>query len=239
MVANIVSASSDDVFYGVRQIVIKSKDDIPLVIDIATQAGRYGWRESIIFEMVAKYSGTNLFAESELRIGAMRGGWAAIHRIGCQPEARKHGANVGAELPLRSVFRNISLIASGISESISGVNRSFSIDSSILHFGQLAAQRIPLQERRPQGTETNEDKGGGPNHKPSSNIYQRGLVGALVICAGAALLGFAMKLGYKTFETPWLILPAIGLGIIAAAVTIHGLWYACLGTWRLPGLYIL
>jgi hypothetical protein len=48
-----------------------------------------------------------------------------------------------------------------------------------------------------------------------------------------------MQLGYKAFETPRLVVPAIGLGVISVAVIVHGLWYACLGVWGLPGLYVL
>jgi hypothetical protein len=48
-----------------------------------------------------------------------------------------------------------------------------------------------------------------------------------------------MKLGYKAFEAPRLIALAISLGLLAIAIIFHGLWFACLGVWGLPGLYIL
>ena len=75
--------------------------------------------------------------------------------------------------------------------------------------------------------------------KPSGYSYKRDLVGGLVISAGATLLGVAIQLGYKAFEAPWLVIPAIVFGVIAGVVIVHGLWYACQGVWGLPGLYVL
>jgi hypothetical protein len=238
--SKIASALGDDVFYGFGQSVVNSKDDIA-VIEIATQAGRYGRGEPVILEVVTKYGGINIFAgflPCRPRSCAERDRWAAIHRIGCQPEAAQNGTNVGAQLVLFGVFRDIGLIPSGVREPVSRVNGSLGIDASVLHLSQLAIHGVPLQERSTEGTNTDKNKSGGPNYKPTSNPYQRGIVAALILCLGATLLGFAMKLGYKASETPWLIAPAIGLGIISAAVAIHGLWYACLGIWSLPGLYI-
>jgi hypothetical protein len=138
----------------------------------------------------------------------------AIFRLNGQPKAVKNGTNIGTDLSLLHL-------------------------PGVFHFGQLAAHRVPLEERGSEGTNAHKDQSGSPNYQPSSNPYERGFVGTLTLCAGAGLLGFAMKLGYKAFEAPWLTAPAIGLGVIAAVIVVHGLWYACLGTWGLPGVYLL
>jgi hypothetical protein len=96
-----------------------------------------------------------------------------------------------------------------------------------------------LEQGGAKGTNSNEDKRGGPNYKPSSNPYERGLVRTLAISVEAALLGLAMKLGYEAFEAPQFVVPALVVGVIAVTAITHGLWYAYTGVWGLPGLYIL
>jgi hypothetical protein len=94
-----------------------------------------------------------------------------------------------------------------------------------------ASERSPLQDGGSEAQETRDGERDGRNDQPLGYSYEWGFVGSLVIGAGAALLGFAMKLGYEAFKTPWLVGPAIGLGVIAVAAIIHGLWYACSGVW--------
>ena len=102
-----------------------------------------------------------------------------------------------------------------------------------------AAHGAPLQNGYAKSEKSSYGKSYSRDDQPFRYSYKWGLVGSLVISAAAALLGFAMQLGYKAFETPRLVVPAIGLGVISVAVIVHGLWYACLGVWGLPGLYVL
>jgi hypothetical protein len=63
-----------------------------------------------------------------------------------------------------------------------------------------AAKREPLQYRRPETEEASYSQSYGNYDKPPGYSYEWGLVGSLVIGAGAVLLGFTMELGYKAFE---------------------------------------
>jgi hypothetical protein len=246
--SKIVSALGDDVFYGFGQSVVDSKDDIT-VIEIATQAGRYGRGEPIILEMVTKYGGTNLVAglpRGEWRSCAERGRWAAIHKIGCQPEAGKNGTNVGAQLVPFDVFRDISLIPSGIGEPIGSLDSSLGIEASVLHLSQLAAHRIPLEQRGEERHGTYKGDYSGPNDQSASDRresprfpYKRVFLGICVIGLGWCSLWFSFESFEKISKSPRYMVGGIILGMIAIALIGHGLFYACLGVWGLPSLYVL
>jgi hypothetical protein len=107
------------------------------------------------------------------------------------------------------------------------------------HSNVSATQGEPLQDGDAETEKSSSGERNSRHDKPSRYSYEWGFVGGLTVVAVAVLLGFSMQLGYKAFETAWLVAPAIGLGLIAVAVIVHGLWYACLGAWGLPGLYIL
>ena len=236
VMAEVISASGDDVIYGVLQIAINSKDHVT-ASKITTRPRTYGGGEPIILETVT---------EDGVRKIRGRGGWLAVRRVGSEPEAVMDWADIGAELPMLSVLGGVDLVPSGISEPIGRLDSSFGVLPGGSHLAQLTAHGIPLEQRGEERQYGNPGDYSGPDDQLSSNRreavrfpYKRIFLGICVIGLGWVCLWFSFKSFEKISQSPRYIAGGIILGVIAVALIGHGLFYACLGVWGLPSLYVL
>jgi hypothetical protein len=91
----ILSASNNDVIYGVRQFAINRKDGI--AVSSTACAGEYGGGDPKILKMITKYGGTSPLASWA---GSR---WSTMDKIGGQPEAVKDRADIGPHLSVLRV----------------------------------------------------------------------------------------------------------------------------------------
>jgi hypothetical protein len=148
-------AAKYDVISGVTKAAIISEERGSFT---DARAPRYGWSASIIFETVARNGGSillNLGRESGSRC-------AAIFTVSSQPETGINGTDIGAELPLFSIGRDISLVTSGISEATAGGDSSLSILPGLPHLVQLAAYGTEREGGEDRGKYARNRKDGGP-----------------------------------------------------------------------------
>jgi hypothetical protein len=114
------------------------------------------------------------------------------------------------------------------------------------HREQLASHRIPLEQRGEERQYSDPRNDSGPNHQlasdrrePSSFPYERVFVGICVIGLGSICLWFSFESFEKGAKSPRYIAGGVVLGLIAFALIGHGLFYASLGVWGLPSVYVL
>ena len=114
------------------------------------------------------------------------------------------------------------------------------------HFVQLAAHRIPLKQRREERQYSYSGDYSGANDQMSSDRrevpsfpYERVFLGICVIGLGGTCLWFSFESFEKISKSPRYMAGGVILGLIAIALIGHGLFYACLGVWGLPSLYVL
>jgi hypothetical protein len=234
----VLSASHDDIFYGVRQSGIISEDNISIIQNITTFTWAYRPRESIVLGMVTDSGvGPNSYEGN---------GWIAIYGPRSEPQTINNRADIGAELPMLGIERRISLIPSGIGEPISRFYGVFGINSSAAHLSQLAAHRIPLEQRGEERQYSYPGDYSSPNDQLTSDRretprfpYKRIFLGICVISLGGTCLWFSFESFEKISKSPRYMFGGVVLGLIAIALIGHGLFYACLGVWGLPSLYIL
>jgi len=144
------------------------------------------------------------------------------------------------------ISRNLARDFCGCSEPISGPNSIFGIDASTFHFSQLAAHRIPLEQRSEERQYSYPSDYSGPNDQLPGDRreaprlpYKRIFLGICVISLGWICLWFSFESFEKISKSPRYMAGGIILGLAAIALIGHGLFYACLGVWGLPSLYIL
>jgi hypothetical protein len=87
-----------------------------------------------------------------------------------------------------------------------------------------------LKQSSSERTYSDEYQSPGNADEPTSNPYQRGFVGLLVVGVDAALLYLAVSLLYQTDKPSRFAIAAASL-LVASVVIIHGLFYVCLGVW--------
>jgi hypothetical protein len=117
---------------------------------------------------------------------------------------------------------------------------------SIPHLSQLTAHRIPLEQRGEERQYSYPGDYPGPNDQLASDRrelprfpYERVFLGICVIGLGWTCLWFSFESFEKISQSPRYMAGGIILGLTAIALIGHGLFYACLGVWGLPSLYIL
>lgn len=98
------------------------------------------------------------------------------------------------------------------------------------------SQSIPLQQRGAKSE--NADHGNYPSStaESASIFYKRVIFGTVVILFGSGFIGIALKIANKSDESPKMLSAAIAVGIAGALLEVHGLFFACLGSWTLPAL---
>jgi hypothetical protein len=209
----VLFASNESVIYCVTHINNKDDGDIA-----AARARGYGCGLPIILETITENTGSTGFVcfggESSRRR-------VAIYGMSGQPKAGKSGADISTKLPFLGLH-------------------------GIPHLGQLAAHGVPLQERREESKYSNPRYYSSPNgqlasdnRKSPSFSYKRVLLGATVIGLGWIFLWFSFESFDKIPKSPQHIACGVILGLVAITLIGHGLFYACLGVWGLPSLYIL
>ena len=138
--------------------------------------------------------------------------------------------------PFMSVYGNIN---DGHKGSLSGCK---ALSCGIIR----AYESIPLEQRSKKSQYPDACDYACPNDqlvsdrsKSSRFAYKRVFVGSFIVVAGWAMLWFAFSLFDKANKSFWRIAAATVVLLMATFVMGHGLFYACLGVFGLPSLYIL
>jgi hypothetical protein len=154
--------------------------------------------------------------------------------------------NVSAELTYFRILSDLSGIFCGFCEPSSRLDGVLGIDAGNFHFNQLAAHRIPLEQRGEERQNSYPSDYSGPNDQLTSDRremprfpYKRIFLGICVIGLGWICLWFSFESFEKISKSPRYLAGGIIFGMTAIALIGHGLFYACLGVWGLPSLYVL
>ena len=123
--------------------------------------------------------------------------------------------------------------------SLQSADSFLGLSPSRFHLAQLAAQRLPLQNGGTESEKANNHQQPGRSDQPAGYSYKWGLVGALIIGLGAALLRLAMELFYKADKAQRFSAAAWICFAVSGAMIVHGLIYACTGWRGLEVLYVL
>jgi hypothetical protein len=153
---------------------------------------------------------------------------------------------IGPQLPLLSIADGIGLIPRRVGESTSSLDGFLSIVASVPHLNQLTSHRIPLEQRSEERQYSYAGYYSGPYDELAGDAreaprfpYERIGLGTCVIGLGWICLWFSFESFEKLSKSPRYMAGGIILGLIAIALIGHGLFYACLGVWGLPSLYVL
>jgi hypothetical protein len=156
------------------------------------------------------------------------------------------GVKVSTELTDFGISSDSSRIFCRFCEPISRLDGILSVDTGASHLGQLAADRIPLEQRGeerryryPSDYSRPNDQLASDRREPPRFPYQRVFLGICVIGVGWMCLWSSFEAFDKVSQSPRHIAGGIILGLIAILLIGHGLFYACLGVWGLPSLYVL
>lgn len=134
----------------------------------------------------------------------------------------------------------------GVSKSVCGADSVFRVLGSNAHLLQLTAHRVPLEQGGEERQDAYPSDYSGPNdqtvsdrRQPSRFPYERVFLGTSVIALGWGCLWFSFEAFDKSSHSVKHIFVGIIFGVVAIALIGHGLFYACLGLWGLPSLYVL
>lgn len=156
------------------------------------------------------------------------------------------GVKISTELTDFGIACGSSGVFCRFREPVSGLDGILSIDASAPHLSQLAAHRVPLEQRSEERRDSYAGYHSGPNDQLASDRrepprfpYKRIFLGIGVIGLGWICLWFSFEAFEKASKSPRYVASGVILGLIAIGLIGHGLFYACLGVWGLPSLYIL
>jgi hypothetical protein len=218
----VLSASHDDIVYGVSQRGIISEDNISVIQNITTFTWAYRPRKSIVLGMVTD-SGVGPYSHEG-------NGWIAINGPRSEPQTINNRADIGAELPMLGIERRISLIPSGIGEPISRLDGVLGVNAGLSHLNQLISDK----KITPYGSTTQCNGSDCQNSSPDDQRPRFPFVGLCLIIVGStcAASGVVVLCGNRRRA----VFAGAGLLIVATLIVFHGIGLLLLpfNEWPIP-----